>query len=107
MIHKNNQERRQSMWDVLSLATLRYAEALSNEENFAQATPAKMRERGDLTPKEAMQRGLRAWTFTYRLKLATRQNQSVDTMLLEVTEAVAAHWRNVRVYYGVVVMGNM
>ena len=78
-----------------------------DEEIFAMATPAKMRERGDLTPKEAMQRELRAWTFTYRLKLATRQNQSVDTMLLEVTEAVAAHWRNVRVYYGVVVMGNM
>ena len=78
-----------------------------DEEIFAMATPAKMRECGSLTAKQAMMRGLRAWTFTYRLRLVAKQNQSVDKMLLEVTEAVAEHWQNVWVYYAKVVFGNL
>ena len=68
---------------------------------------------GSITAREALSKLMAgepapaAADTLVRRNLLSTSRSVLDTMLLEVTEAVAAHWRNVRVYYGVVVMGNM
>ena len=42
-----------------------------------------------------------------RLRAATKEKHSVDKVMLEAAEAVAAHWLDVRAYYCAVVMGSL
>ena len=62
------------------------------------------RDRTGMTPIERVRRGFRVWTFTRRLSLATRERESVDEITVEVAEAVAQHWKDVRWFYVKVVM---
>ena len=52
-----------------------------------------------------MQRGVRAIQFTSQLKKSAEQKESLDDVVLEVAEAVAQHWLDVRLHYIAVVMG--
>ena len=45
--------------------------------------------------------------FLRRLGMAMEEKDSVDGLMLEVAEAVAAHWRDVRAYYCAVVNGSL
>ena len=52
-----------------------------------------------------MQRGVRAIQFAHRLGKSAEQKESLDDVVLEVAEAVAQHWLDVRWHYIAVVMG--
>ena len=52
-----------------------------------------------------MQRGVRAIQFTSQLKKSAEQKESLDDVMVEVAEAVAQHWLDVRLHYIAVVMG--
>jgi hypothetical protein len=96
MVDENNQARR-SLLAVFDTGTLKRAEAA-----VAQATredeEAKKAEETLLTPQERMQRQVKAIRFLHRLESAVQQRESVDDIILEVSEAVAAHWMEVRWY---------
>jgi hypothetical protein len=52
-----------------------------------------------------MQRGVRAIKFAHRLGKSAEQRESLDDVMVEVAEAVAQHWLDVRLHYIAVVMG--
>ena len=66
-----------------------------------------MRDGTGLTPKQRVRRGIRPMIFMQRLRAAVKEKHSVDKVMLEVAEAVAAHWLDVRAYYCAVVMGSL
>ena len=59
----------------------------------------------ELTPLRKMQRGVRAIQFAHRLGKSAEQKESLDDVMVEVAEAVAQHWLDVRLHYIAVVMG--
>eukprot|EP01048_Picozoa_sp_COSAG05_P005344 COSAG05_NODE_314_length_11610_cov_17.223265_7_plen_127_part_00 len=105
MVDKNNRRRRKNLWN-LDASTLRQAETFVQNEPELQLQ-VKMRSRDGLTPKQMLRRGIRAMLFLRRLQASAKQKTTVDGVMLEVAEAVAKHWRDVRGYYCAVVVGNM
>ena len=103
MVDENNQER-SGLLAVFDTATLKKAEefveraALEDEEE-------KARHEEQLSPKERMQRSVKAIQFIHRLGGAAQERDTVDGLMLEVSEAVAQHWLDVRWHYVAVVMG--
>ena len=108
MVDENDVERRRGLLGVLDANTLLRVEAFTQaEETRALAgQQQKMRDGTGLTPKQR-RRGIRALIFMQRLRAAAKEKHSVDKVMLEVAEAVAAHWLDVRAYYCAVVMGSL
>ena len=100
MVDKNNQARR-GLLAVLTLDTVRKAEEIIKADQDVEDAKQKKKtaQETSLTPKQRMQRQVRMIRFTHRLGLAAKQKESVDDIVLEVSEAVAAHWLEVRWYY--------
>ena len=74
-------------------------EAFVASENERQDKPE------ELAPLRKMQRQVRAIRFAHRLGKSAEQKESLDDVVLEVADAVAQHWLDVRLHYIVVVMG--
>merc|ERR1712028_69313 len=97
MVDDGKQERRK-MLGIENKATLRMiedTEATIQRQDPEEIRPMEIRDSGKLTPIERMRRGVRAWMFTRRLTLAAKQKDSVDSLMLEVAEAVAKHWKDI------------
>ena len=106
MLSKNDRDRRRSLWSDMDASTLRKVQSFVKEEEEKDSQPAmKMRNGDGLTPKQRVLRGVRAWMFISRLSKAAKQKYSVDDVMLEVSEAIAEHWKKIRVHYGAIVMG--
>ena len=104
MVDRNNQARR-GLLAILSTDTIRKAEAVITQQNEEEDIEKAKKSRGKpaLTPLQRMQRQVAAIRFAHRLGVAMKQRESVDDIVLEVSEAVAAHWIEIRWYYCAVV----
>ena len=104
MIDENNQRRREGWWSTLLNQGQHSVEAfvLREEDLVDRQTEPRIRN-GNTRIKGAV----RAISFARRLGKEAKQAESVDTVLLEVTEAVAEHWKQIRWFYCAVVMGTM
>lgn len=103
MVDDGNQERRKMLWRE-NKATQRIVEEIEAIEATRQAEesfqrPMEIRDSGNLTPKQRVRRGIRAWMFTRRLTLAAKRKDTVEKLVLEVAEAVAEHWKDIQWYY--------
>ena len=100
MVDKNNQARR-GLLAVLTLDTVRKAEEIIKTDQDVEDTEQKKKtaQETSLTPQQRMQRQVRMIRFTHRLGLAAKQKESVHDIVMEVSEAVAAYWLEVRWYY--------
>ena len=100
MVDKNTRARR-GLLAVLTLDTVRKAQEIIKADQDVEDTEQKKKttQETSLTPKQRMQRQVRMIRFAHRLGLAAKQKESVDDIVLEVSEAVAAHWLEVRWYY--------
>ena len=65
----------------------------------------KLDQAEELAPLRKMQRQVQAIRFAHRLGKSADQKESLDDVVLEVAEAVAQHWLDVRLHYIAVVMG--
>eukprot|EP01046_Picozoa_sp_COSAG06_P011159 COSAG06_NODE_629_length_13646_cov_13.351222_6_plen_385_part_00 len=101
MVADNEQARRGLL--VLHPKELKRVEAFVARENERQDQAEKLEE--ELTPLRKMQRGVRAIQFAHRLGKSAEQRESLDDVMVEVAEAVAQHWLDVRLHYIAVVMG--
>jgi hypothetical protein len=101
MVADNEQARRGLL--VLHPKELKRVEAFVARENERQDQAEKLEE--ELTPLRKMQRGVRAIQFAHRLGKSAGQKESLDDVMVEVAEAVAQHWLDVRLHYIAVVMG--
>jgi hypothetical protein len=101
MVAENEQARRGLL--VLDPKELKRVEAFVARENERQDQAEKLEE--ELTPLRKMQRGVRAIQFAHRLGKSAEQKESLDDVMVEVAEAVAQHWLDVRLHYIAVVMG--
>ena len=100
MVADNEQARRGLL--VLHPKELKRVEAFVARENEQYDQAEKLEE---VTPLRKMQRGVRAIQFAHRLGKSAEQKESLDDVVLEVAEAVAQHWLDVRLHYIAVVMG--
>jgi hypothetical protein len=101
MVAENKQARRALL--VLNHKELQKMEAfVAHENNLPDQADRADRPEEELTPLHKMQRGVRAIRFAHRLG---KQKESLDDVVLEVAEAVAQHWLDVRLHYIAVVMG--
>ena len=100
MVAENEQARRGLL--VLHPKELKRVEAFVARENERQDQAEKLEE---VTPLRKMQRGVRAIQFAHRLGKSAEQKESLDDVMVEVAEAVAQHWVDVRLHYIAVVMG--
>eukprot|EP01046_Picozoa_sp_COSAG06_P026484 COSAG06_NODE_2278_length_7189_cov_15.630324_4_plen_387_part_00 len=101
MVADNEQARRGLL--VLHPKELKRVEAFVARENERQDQADGPEE--ELTPLRKMQRGVRAIQFAHRLGKSAGQKESLDDVMVEVAEAVAQHWLDVRLHYIAVVMG--
>lgn len=108
MVDKNNRDRRRRLFNVLNAQTLAYVDAFVKREELQEDQhQVQMRSSEGLTPKQRILRGVRAMMFVRRLKASAKKKYTVDGMMLEVTEAVAQHWKEIWIYYLVFVVATM
>jgi hypothetical protein len=100
MVAENEQARRGLL--VLHPKELKMVEAFVARENEHHDQPEQLEE---LAPLQKMQRQVRAIRFAHRLGKSAEQKESLDDVMVQVTEAVAKHWLDVRLHYIAVVMG--
>jgi hypothetical protein len=83
---------------VLDHKELKMVEPFVARENESQGKPDQPEE---LAPLRKMQRQVQAIRFADRLGKAANQKESLesDDVVLEVAEAVAKHWLDVRLHY--------
>ena len=103
MIDKYDQQRKRGLFRVLDASIRIQVEAFTKRE--AALPRAQVQGGSGLTVKQRVRRGIRAMMFARRLRVAVESRQSVDELTLEVAEAVAAHWVEVRGYYCTIVIG--
>jgi hypothetical protein len=96
MVAENEQARRDFL--VLYPKELKMLETFVARENERQDQPH------ELEPLQKIQRGVRAMHFAHRLGKSAEQKESLDDVMVEVAEAVAQHWLDVRLHYIAVVM---
>jgi hypothetical protein len=100
MVADNEQARRGLL--VLNHQELKSLQAFVAHENERQDQADEPEE---VSPLRKMQRGVRAIQFAHRLGKSAEQKESLDDVMVEVAEAVAQHWLDVRLHYIAVVMG--
>ena len=104
MIDENNQRRREGWWStLLNQGQHSVEDFVLREEDLVDRQTEPRTRNGNTRIKGAV----RAISFARRLGVEAKQAESVDTVLLEVTEAVAEHWKQIRWFYCAVVMGTM
>jgi hypothetical protein len=100
MVADNEQARRGLL--VLNHQELKSLQAFVARENERQDQADGPEEVSQL---RKVQRGVRAIQFAHRLGKSAEQKESLDDVMVEVAEAVAQHWLDVRWHYITVVMG--
>jgi hypothetical protein len=100
MVAENNEARRGLL--MLNHKELKSLQAFVTHENKRQDGAGGPEE---VTPLRKMQRGVRAIQFAHRLGKSAEQKETLDDVMVEVSEAVAQHWLDVRWHYIAVVMG--
>ena len=104
MIDENNQRRREGWWStLLNQGQHSVEDFVLREEDLVDRQTEPRTRNGNTRIKGAV----RAISFARRLGVEAKQAESVDTVLLEVTEAVAEHWKQIRWFYCAIVMGTM
>ena len=106
IVDENNQRRREGWGSMLQEASRgqRSVEAFVLREEDLKNCQTEPRTRD---VKTRVKGAVRAISFARRLGEEAKQAESVDTVLLEVTEAVAEHWKQIRWFYCAIVMGTM